>query len=170
LGYLHATTLIANYRDFELLTDRVMKFYLISLLISTSSIGMSAPVSASEVRIDFGTAIGTLFNPPHRAVQTQADAEVAQERARQAAGIEQVRIETQAAKNIDRVAPILFKWGVARISCAPDAVFINGISNNTVCIAPSDRIAAGYYTYNANREQLVRIDLPHVPKNRDRSF
>jgi DNA-directed RNA polymerase len=139
--------------------DRVMKCYLVCLLVSASLLGINSPASADEIRIDFGTVfnvINNVFNPPHRAAQEQADAAVAKEKARQEAEIAKVRTETQASKNVDRAAPVITKWGVERVSCAPGAVFINGVSADTICIKPSEQISAGYYTYDSTRKQLVR--------------
>lgn len=144
------------------------KFYPVSLLALAIVLGINFPAHSQEVRIDFGTVfnvINNVFNPPHRAAQEKADAAVAKEKARQEADIAKVRSETQALKNADRAAPVVAKWGVERISCAAGAVVINGISADTVCIKPTDRISAGYYTYDSTRQQLVRTSTNTAATN-----
>jgi hypothetical protein len=163
-----------------------MKLYPINLLVLAITLSCNLPASAQEIRVDFATVftlVGNIFNPSYRSTQATADAEIAKERARQAAAIEKLKIELQANKNVDRAAPVVKKWGVERINCAPGAVFINGVIAETVCIKPNDRISAGYYTYDATRLQLVRTsgntatntpqssygNAPHNA-NRDRGF
>lgn len=150
------------------------KSYPVSLLGVAIVLGINFPVNAQEVRIDFSTVfnvINNVFNPPHRAAQEKADAAVAKEKARQEADIAKVRSETQAQarKNIDRAAPVITKWGVERVSCAPGVVAINGISADTVCIKPNDRISAGYYTYDPTRQQLVRTNTDTATSTTDRT-
>jgi hypothetical protein len=145
-----------------------MKFYPVSLLGLAIALSINFPAHSQEVRIDFGTVfnvISNLVNPPHRAQQEQADAAVAKEKARQAAEIAKVKSEIQASQNADKAAPVVSKWGVDRISCAPGAVIINGITTDTVCIKPNDRISAGYYTYDAARQQLVRTSTNPATSN-----
>jgi hypothetical protein len=145
-----------------------MKLYPVGLLVLAIILGCNSPASAQEIRIDFATVftlVGNIFNPSYRAVQATADAEIAKERARQAAAIEQLKIELQASRNVDRSAPVVKKWGVERISCAPGAVFINGVIAHTFCIKPNDRISAGYYTYDAARQQLVRTSANTATSN-----
>jgi hypothetical protein len=136
-----------------------MKFCRASLLGLAIALSTNLPAQSQEIRIDFGTVfnvISNIVNPPHRAAQEQADAAVAKEKVRQAAEIAKVKSEIQANQNTDKAAPVFAKWGVERMSCAPDAVVINGISSDSVCIKPNDRISAGYYTYDSVRHQLVR--------------
>jgi hypothetical protein len=100
--------------------------------------------------------LNSLLNPPSRSAQINADAEVKKAKIAADADIAKEKLRIEASQNIDRVAPVLNQWGVARIACAPGLVFINGITTDTVCIQPSTDINPGYYSYDSARQQLIR--------------
>jgi hypothetical protein len=89
---------------------------------------------------------------------TDADAKKATDAdATKAADADDKKEKTQLeAKNADKVTPVLTKWGVSRVNCAPGLVFISGLGNDTVCIQPSPSMVAGAYTYDSAKQQLVR--------------
>ena len=122
-------------------------------MISLLTVGY--PAYSQEVRLDLGSAINNIFSPPHRTAEINAKADIEKERLRQQAEVEKAKIAAEVTKNIDRVAPVLAKWGVNRVNCALGLAFINGLSTDTVCINPTGSIAAGYYKYNADRQLLV---------------
>jgi hypothetical protein len=132
----------------------------LSLLVAIAttlsiSLPASAQLSSSEVNlIGIGASIvNSLINPPHRDAEIKADAEVKKAKIAAETEIEKEKLRLAAA---DKVTPLLGKWGVSRVSCAPGLVFINGIDANTICIQPNGTIAAGYYTYNNEKSQLLR--------------
>jgi hypothetical protein len=127
------------------------------------SLIMSYPAYAQEVRLDLTSVITTILSPPHRTTEITAHADIEKERLRQQADVEKAKIAAEAARNIDRVSPILARWGVTRVACAPGAVFINGLNIDTVCINPINAIAAGYYNYSPERNLLVRLEVKNVP-------
>jgi hypothetical protein len=109
-----------------------------------------------EQAIGIAGLINSIINPPHRAAQISAETEI--QKAKIAAQV-QVEVERmRLAASADKVAPILDRWGVIRVTCTPGAVFINDLGNNsnTVCIKPNQAIAAGYYTYDGQRGVLLR--------------
>ena len=70
--------------------------------------------------------------------------------------LERERMRIAANQAADKVAPVLNQLGVSRTSCAPGLVFINGIDANTVCVQPTVALAPGYYTYDRDRQILIR--------------
>jgi hypothetical protein len=141
-----------------------MKYYSAALLALMSLLTIGSPAAYSqEVRLDLGSVINNIFSPPHRTAEINAKAEIEKERLRQQAEVEKAKIAAEATKNIDRVAPVLTKWGVNRVNCAPGVAFINGLSTDTVCINPTGSIAAGYYNYSPDRQLLVRVETNNAP-------
>lgn len=132
------------------------KLSLLVAIVTTLSISLpaSAQLSSSEVNlISVGASIvNSLFNPPHRDAEIKADAEIKKAKIAAETEIEKEKLRIAA----DKVTPLLGKWGVARVSCTPGLVFINGIDADTVCIQPNPTITAGYYTYNREKSQLLR--------------
>jgi hypothetical protein len=102
------------------------------------------------------TIINSWINPPSRSAEITADAEVKKAKIAADADIAKEKLRLEASKNADRVTPVLEQWGVTRTNCAPDAVFINGITTDTICVQPSTSLTAGYYTYDRTKQQLVR--------------
>jgi hypothetical protein len=131
----------------------------LSLLVAivtvlATSLPASAQLSSGEVNlIGIGASIvNSLINPPHRDAEIKAEAEVKKAKIAAEAEIAKEKLRLAA----DKVTPVLNQWGVSRVSCAPGLVFINGIDANTVCLQPSGTLAAGYYTYNNEKSQLIR--------------
>lgn len=141
-----------------------MKYYLAALLGLMSLLTIDAPVSAQEVKIDLLGIVNTIFNPPHRQVEIDAQADIAKEKAFQQAETQKARAAAEAYKNADQITPLLSQWGVHRVTCAPTGVFINGLTSDTVCVNPTNLIPAGYYNYIAERQLLVRIDANNLSK------
>ena len=100
--------------------------------------------------------INSLINPPSRAAEINADAEVKKAKIAAEAEITKEKLRIEASKSADRVTPVLDKWGVTRVACAPGLVFVNGITTDTVCIQPDKNMSAGYYTYDSAKQQLVK--------------
>jgi hypothetical protein len=141
----------------------MMKHYSATLLALISILTIGSPAHSQEVKLDLGSVINGIISPPHRTAEINARADVEKEKLRQQAEVEKAKIAAEATKNTDRVAPILTKWGVNRVNCAPGVAFINGLSADTVCITPTGSIAAGYYNYSPDRQLLVRIDGNNTP-------
>jgi hypothetical protein len=126
------------------------------------------------------TLLNSLINPPSRSAEINADAEVRKAKIAADAEIAKEKLRIEASKSTDRVTPVLNQWGVARVSCAPGLVFINGITTDTVCIQPSQDILSGYYNYDSAKQQLVRtnnniqttqnIQTTRASNSRDRGF
>ncbi len=109
--------------------------------------------------------LNSLINPPSRSAQINADAEVKKAKIAADAEIAKEKLRIEASQNTDRVTPVLNQWGVARVSCAPGLVFINGITTDTVCIQPSTDMTPGYYSYDSARQQLVRTSSVQTTQN-----
>jgi hypothetical protein len=126
--------------------DRLPPPNLVAQAIQTDLVGVGASI------------INTLINPPSRSAEIAADAEI--KKAKIAADVEiaKEKLRIEASKSTDRVTPVLNQWGVTRIDCAPGAAFVNGIVTETVCVQPSSSLAAGYYTYDSAKQQLVRTN------------
>ena len=141
-----------------------MKYYLAALLVLMSLLTIDSPVSAQEVKIDLLGIVNTIFNPPHRQAEIDAQAEIAKAKALQQAETQKAIANAAAFKNTDRITPLLSQWGVHRVTCAPTGVFINGLTPDTVCVNPTNLIPAGYYNYISERQLLVRIESNHLSK------
>lgn len=144
----------------------------LSLLILTTILAVSSPTYAQDQQstgqnsggqpsttdlIGVGASIiNNLINPPSRSAEINADAEVRKAKIAAEADIVKEKLRIEASKNTDRVTPVLNQWGVSRVACGPGLVFVNGITTDTVCIQPSNSMAAGYYTYDSAKQQLVR--------------
>lgn len=111
------------------------------------------------------TLLNNLFNPPSRSAEIAADAEVKKAKIAAEAEIAKEKLRIEASKTADKASPVLAQWGVTRVNCAPGLVFINGISNDTVCIQPSAAMKAGYYTYDSSKQQLVRNNTDNSTNN-----
>ena len=103
------------------------------------------------------TLINNWINPPSRSAQINADAEVKKAKIAADTEIAKEKLRIEAGQSADTTTPLLNQWGVARVNCAPGLVFINGITTDTVCIQPSVAMRAGSYTYDRDRDQLIRI-------------
>jgi hypothetical protein len=139
-----------------------MKCYPIIFLISVISLTTSYPACAQEIRIDISNIITTILSPPHRMTEITAHADIEKERLRQQADVEKAKIAAEATRNIDRVSPILARWGVNRVACTPGSVFINGLSIDTVCINPINAVTAGYYNYSPEQNPSIRLELKNI--------
>lgn len=133
----------------------------LSLLVLTTILATCLPTYAQEQPLDLlgagTTIINSLLNPPHRTAEINADVEIRKAKIAADAEIEKEKLRIEANKTVDKVAPILNQWGVSRVNCAPDVVFINGIAPDTVCVHPNRSIAPGYYSYNSDKQQLIRM-------------
>jgi hypothetical protein len=109
--------------------------------------------------------LNSLINPPSRSAQINADAEVKKAKIAADAEIAKEKLRIEASQNTDRVTPVLNQWGVARVTCAPGLVFINGITTDTVCIQPSADMTPGYYSYDSARQQLIRTSSVQTTQN-----
>jgi hypothetical protein len=170
----------------------------LTLLTLTTIFAVSSPVFAQEQQfpgaIQFGqqnsvdllgagvSIINNLLNPPSRSAEIIANAEIKKAQIAADAEIAKEKLRIEASKSPDRVTPVLTQWGVSQVPCGAGAVFINGITTETVCIQPNNAIAAGYYTYDSTRQQLVRtgnsvpsiqttrVSSPSFSSARDNSF
>jgi hypothetical protein len=138
------------------------KLSLLLAIVTTfsTSLPASAQLSSGDVNI-IGIGAGILsgiLNPPHRASEIQADAEIKKAKIAADMELEREKLRIAATQSEDKVTPVLKQWGVSRVLCAPGLVFINGIDglSNTVCLQPTQSISAGYYTYDTNKRQLLR--------------
>jgi hypothetical protein len=113
--------------------------------------------------------LNSLINPPHRAAEIAADAEIRKAKIAADAEITKEKMRIEASQTADKVAPILSQWGVSRVNCAPDSVFINGITADTVCIQPNANMTTGYYSYDGEKKQLIRNNSSSVPQTASRS-
>jgi hypothetical protein len=146
-----------------------------SLLTLTTILAISLSVQAQSSvaqTTNTGDLIGAgasiingLLNPPSRSAEINADAEVKKAKIAAEAEITKEKLRIEATKNTDRVTPVLNQWGVSRVACGQGLVFINGITTDTVCIKPSNAMAAGYYTYDSAKQQLVRDNSSSVQTN-----
>jgi hypothetical protein len=144
-----------------------------SLLILATVVATSLPVRAQQDQsntqinqsytpsttdlIGAGVSlINNIFNPPSKSAEIAAQAEIKKAEIAAQAEIAKEKLRLQAAKDNDRVTPILEKWGVKRVNCGANAAFVTGITTDTVCIQPTNAMPAGYYTYNSAKQQLVR--------------
>jgi hypothetical protein len=130
---------------------------------SSYTVNTSSTSSNFKFSLDMSSVINGIFSPPHRQTEINANAGIEKEKLRLNGEIEKAKIAAEANKNVDRVAPTLTKWGVSRVNCAPGTVFINGLSAGTVCINPTVSIPAGYYSYNPDRQLLVRVETHNPP-------
>jgi hypothetical protein len=133
-----------------------------SLLVGLTILATTTPASAQLTREDvnlIGIGAGILngiINPPHREAEIKAEAEIKKAKIEAQMELEKEKMRLQA--NADKVTPILNRWGVQRVICAPGVVFINGIDGmtNAVCAQPSEAFTPGYYTYDSAKGQLLR--------------
>ncbi len=113
------------------------------------------------------TILNNWLNPPSRNAEIAADAEIRKAKIAADAEIAKEKLRLDASRGIGTSNPILDKWGVAQVPCAPGLVFINGVTNDTICIQPSKAISAGYYTYDTAKQRLVENNQnPPRPSNR----
>jgi hypothetical protein len=107
----------------------------------------------------FGVGVSLLNNllyPPHRAAEIAAEAEIKKAKIAAEAEIQKSRMQIEASASADKVSPLLDRWGVSRVNCTtPGLAFIN-IDTSTVCVQPNGKISAGYYTYNSEKNQLLK--------------
>jgi hypothetical protein len=136
------------------------KISLLLAIVTIFSTGLpaSAEMAPGDINL-IGIGVGlltNLLNPPHRSAEINAELEL--KKARMAAEVDIERERMRIAATADKVSPILNKWGVARVNCAPGLVFINGIdpNANTVCVQPNQTMTPGYYTYNNEQGVLLR--------------
>jgi hypothetical protein len=143
------------------------KLSLLLAIVTILSTGLpaSAEFAPGDVNL-VGIGVGlltNLINPPHRAAEINAELEL--KKARMANEMEIEREKMRIAATADKVSPVLNKWGVARVGCAPGVVFINGLdpNANTVCVQPNQAMTPGYYTYNNDHGVLLR-NISTVPR------
>ncbi len=135
-----------------------------SLLLACMTIlVISVPASAQQgpsgdVNL-FGVGVSLLNNllyPPHRAAEITAEAEIKKAKIQAESEIQKARMQIEASASADKVSPLLDRWGVSRVNCTtPGLAFIN-IDTSTICVQPNAKISAGYYTYNSEKNQLLR--------------
>jgi hypothetical protein len=137
-----------------------VKYFYVAILTLTSIVAIHTPVRAQSFSFDIVNAgvsvFNSLVNPPHRAEEVRVEAEIKKAKINAQMELDRERMRLEANKNIDRAAPVLNQWGATRVPCTPGAVFLNGVSTDTVCINPSNAIPAGYYSYSAGNNLLVR--------------
>ncbi len=111
------------------------------------------------------TILNSILNPPNRAAEINADVEIKKAKIAADAEIEKERLRIEANKTVDKVTPILNQWGVSRVNCTPNVVFINGIAPDTVCVQPNQALTPGYYSYDSEKRQLIRSSssVPATP-------
>jgi hypothetical protein len=135
-----------------------------SLLVACVTIlVISVPASAQQgpsgdINL-FGIGASLLNNllfPPQRAAEITADAEIKKAKIQAESEIQKSRMQIEASAAADKVSPLLDRWGVSRVNCTtPGLAFIN-IDTSTICVQPNAKISAGYYTYNSEKNQLLR--------------
>jgi hypothetical protein len=107
----------------------------------------------------FGVGVSLLNNllyPPHRTAEIAAEAEIKKAKIAAEAEIQKSRMQIEASASADKVSPLLDRWGVSRVNCTtPGLAFIN-IDTSTICVQPNGKISAGYYTYNSEKNQLLK--------------
>jgi hypothetical protein len=123
---------------------------------SSTSTSIAQTTTSTDLLGAGATLINNWINPPTRSAEIAADAEIKKAKIAAEAEITKEKMRIEASKSEDKVTPLLSKWGVSRVSCAPGLVFVNGITTDTVCIQPSAAMTAGYYTYHNDKQQLVR--------------
>ena len=102
------------------------------------------------------TILNNWLNPPSRVAEIAADAEIKKAKIAADAEITKEKLRIDASRGVGASNPMLDKWGVSQVPCAPGLVFINGVTNDTICIQPSKAIVAGYYTYDTAKQRLVK--------------
>lgn len=83
------------------------------------------------------------------------------EKARLAAQIEREKLATSNIGISSLSSPVdqlLAQWQWTRIACFPGAVFIDGLSNETICISPTNNLSIGHYAYDRNSNQLIPMN------------
>lgn len=62
--------------------------------------------------------------------------------------------------DVSSVDRLLAQWNWTRVPCYSGSVFISGLSNETVCVSPTNLFPPGQYTYDRTTNQLVLINYP----------
>ena len=111
------------------------------------------------------TILNNWINPPNRGAEIAADADIRKAKIAADAEIAKEKLRIDASRGIGTSNPILERWGVSQVPCAPGLVFINGVTNDTICIQPSKAIGAGYYTYDTAKQKLIENsqNRPNTP-------
>ena len=142
------------------------KLSLLGCVTILSILSIDRPASAQILQSEDVNLIGigasilnNILYPPYRGTEIQAEAEVKKAKIMAEMELERERMRIAANQAADKVAPVLNQLGVSRTSCAPGLVFINGIDANTVCVQPTVALAPGYYTYDRDRQILIRNSI-----------
>ncbi len=144
-----------NRKKFSLLIACVM--VLVISVPASAQQGPSGGLSGDVNLLGVGVSLlNNLLYPPHRTAEIAAEAEIKKAKIAADAEIQKSRMQIEASASADKVSPLLDRWGVSRVSCTiPGLAFIN-IDTSTVCVQPNGKISAGYYTYNSEKNQLLR--------------
>lgn len=54
-------------------------------------------------------------------------------------------------------------WGYTTVNCGPDSVFISH-GSNAVCVSPTSQLPAGYYIYDADKNELSPANTQTTPQ------
>jgi hypothetical protein len=143
-----------------------MKYAHIAILSLAATTALTATLPAqaqqSTGNIDLVSAgvsvLNTIINPPHRSAEIQAEADIKKAKINAQMELDKEKLRIEASKSSDPATTVLTAWGANRITCTPGAVFVNGITNDTVCINPTASIPSGYYNYTSGKNQLVRVN------------
>jgi hypothetical protein len=144
-----------------------MKYAHIAILsvAATAALTSTLPAHAQQAgngNVDLVTAgvsvFNSIINPPHRSAEIQAEADIKKAKIQAQMELDKEKMKIEASKDRDPAGAVLTQWGVNRVSCTPGVVFVNGITNDTVCVNPTAAIPAGYYNYTADKNLLVRAE------------
>lgn len=134
--------------------------------------------TTSTIANTLGTVIGTSITSSNNKKQQQLAAEIERERiaadlekARIAAQIEREKIIATNNSNVSPVDRLLAQWNWTRVACYPGSVFISGLSNETVCVSPTNLFPPGQYAYDRATNRLVLLNEPYptnsIPPNQN---
>jgi hypothetical protein len=140
-----------------------MKYLNIVTAAAVATMATQMPAHAQQVpQVDLvGAGISvfnSIVNPPHRGAEVAAQAEIEKARINAKMELDREKMRIEATQPKDPASSVIGQWGATRIPCAPGAVFVNGINQDTVCISPTASIPPGYYNYSPNQNLLVKAN------------
>jgi hypothetical protein len=149
------------YNPGDDLRSLAMKYPCIAVLATAATLWLTIPARAQSQQVDVvGAGISifnSVINPPHRADEIRANAEVEKAKINARMELDREKLRIEATQSKDSSSAVITQWGATRVPCAPGAVFVNGISQDTVCISPTASISPGYYNYSADKNLLVKV-------------
>lgn len=123
--------------------------------------------TTSAIVNSLGTVIGNSITSSNNKKQQQLAAQIERERiaadlekARIAAQIEREKLIASNSSDVSSVDRLLAQWNWTRVSCSPSSVFISGLSNESVCVSPTNLFPPGEYAYDRATNQLVLLNYP----------